>query len=157
MSDAGRPSACVQCKPKINSKEGETTLCVGRPLLLGSSHAGELLLSHSKHKSVNLPGLYEMLWKVGVGVEVCVCVCGGSCVHGGVGVYTLGTAVFAWLPSRPVLKPTPLTGIQVVSHAKKCECMRVYLCMSGGGGGVTLRLKRLVQAVTQLHCTPCSY
>lgn len=40
----------------------------------------------------------------------------------GCSVYTLGTAVFSWLPSWSVLKPTPLTGIQAVSHAKKCEC-----------------------------------
>ena len=43
---AGR-LACVQREPKINSEEGETTPGVGRPLLLGPSHAGGLLLSHS--------------------------------------------------------------------------------------------------------------
>ncbi|KAG7500941.1 hypothetical protein JOB18_034952 [Solea senegalensis] len=38
---------CVQCKPKINNEGGETSPAVSRPLLLGLSHAGGPLLSHS--------------------------------------------------------------------------------------------------------------
>lgn len=52
---------------------------------------------------------------------------GGSVLMYGVEVYTLGTAVSSWLASRSVFKPTPRTGIQAASHAKKCEC--------GGRGG----------------------
>ncbi|KAK5873019.1 hypothetical protein PBY51_013667 [Eleginops maclovinus] len=53
-SDIGRPAACVQREPKINSEEGETTPSVGRPLLLGPSHAGGLLLSHSNARNRKL-------------------------------------------------------------------------------------------------------
>ncbi|KAK5913046.1 hypothetical protein CesoFtcFv8_002867 [Champsocephalus esox] len=47
-SDIGRPAACVQREPNINSEGGETTPSVGRPLLLG------LLLSHSNARSRKL-------------------------------------------------------------------------------------------------------
>lgn len=60
MSDTGRPSACVQHKPKINSEERQTTLCVG----CWARHPQEGCCCHSRmHETVNLPGLYEMLGK----------------------------------------------------------------------------------------------
>lgn len=101
-------------------------------------HTQEGCCCHTQmHETVNLSGLYEMLGREG-GEG------GATCVHAGMEVYTLGTAVSSWLPSRPVFKPTPCTGIQAASHAKKSEC----------SGGFTLRLKRFLQAVTQLHRTP---
>lgn len=44
----------------------------------------------------------------------------GGCPHAGVEVYTLGNGVSSWLASLSVFKPTPHTGIQAASHAKKC-------------------------------------
>lgn len=87
-SDIGRPFACVQREPKINSEEGETTPCVGRPLLLGPSHAGGLLLSHSNAQN------RKLVWPIrnareeeegggGVGWGVVLCSCRGGSVYPG--------------------------------------------------------------------------
>lgn len=112
--DLSRPapdtgSLLLQHKPKINSEDRETTLGVGRTLLLGR-HTQEGCSCHtSAHKTINWPGL---------------CAERGPSVHGRVGVWTLGTAVF----SRPLSRPHLLA----ISHAKMCEC----IVRAGGGGGL---------------------